>query len=97
MWVTVVWLGQTESLAVRPGFIPTALYWIFGAHFLWRDTLLSLDIVGRALVLPQSNVIDFVDFPWKTLPSLRSGWGVGWGGKVKGTGGGEGVGNRFGM
>ena len=44
--------------------------------FSLKDTLLSLDIVGRALVLPQSNVPDFADSPWKVLPSLRS--GLGW-------------------
>ena len=52
------------------------LYWLFGTHSLWRDTLLSLDIVGRAVVLSQSNALDFVDFPWEALPSLRSEWGV---------------------
>lgn len=61
------------------------LNWLFVAHFLWRDTLLSLDTVGRALVLPQSNVLDFVDSPWEVLSSLRSGWESG----VAGTGGGE--------
>ena len=25
--------------------------------------------------MPQSNVLDFVDSPWKSLPILRSGWG----------------------
>ena len=33
--------------------------------------MFSLDIVGRALVLPQCNVIDFVDFPWESLPFLN--------------------------
>ena len=32
------------------------LLWLFRTHSLWTDTLLSLDIVGRALVLPQSNM-----------------------------------------
>ena len=54
------------------------LYWLFGTHSLWRDTLLSLDIVGRALVLTQSSVLHFVD------SSLRSGCG-----EVEGKGGGE--------
>ena len=54
------------------------LYWLFGTHSLWRDTLLSLDIVGRALVLTQSNVLHFVD------SFLRSGCG-----EVEGKGGGE--------
>ena len=57
MWLTVVWLGQTEGpLAVTPGFIPTACTSIFGTYSLWMDTLLSLDIVGRALDLTQGNV-----------------------------------------
>ena len=32
------------------------LLWLFETHYLWIDTLLSLDIVGLAFVLPQSNV-----------------------------------------
>ena len=39
----------------------------------------TIDIVRRALVLPQSYVLDFVESPWKALPSLRSGLGVRWG------------------
>lgn len=31
--------------------------------------------MGRALVLPQSNVLDFVDSPLEALLSLRNGWG----------------------
>ena len=50
------------------------LYWLFGTHSLQRDTMLGLDIVGRALVLQQNNVLEFVDFPWEALFSLRSGW-----------------------
>ena len=42
--------------------------------------MLSLGIVGKALVLPQSNVLDFVDFPWEASSFLRSGVG----GKVEG-------------
>ena len=30
--------------------------WLFEAHSLWRDTLLSLDTDQRALVLPQSRM-----------------------------------------
>ena len=56
---------------------PYCLFWLFGTHSLWRDTLLSLDIVGRALVLPQSDVLDFVCSPWEALSSLRSDLGVG--------------------
>ena len=55
---------------------PYCLYWLFGAHSLWRDTLLSLDIEGRTLVLPQSDIQYFVDSPWEALPSWRRGWGV---------------------
>ena len=40
--------------------------------------MLSLDIEGRALVLLQSDVPDFVDSPWEALPSLRSGREMGW-------------------
>ena len=48
------------------------------------DTLLSLDIVGRALALPQSNVPEE--------------WMGGWNGvKVEGVGGEEGVGTGIGM
>ena len=35
---------------------PYSLYWHFWNLFFWMDTLLNLDIVGRALDLPQSNV-----------------------------------------
>ena len=35
---------------------PYCLYWLFGTCSLWMDTLLKLDIVGKSLVLPQSNV-----------------------------------------
>ena len=52
-----VWLGQTAgTLAVTRGFIPTACTGFWGTHSLWMDTLRSLDIVGRALDLSQSNV-----------------------------------------
>ena len=43
----------------------------FEAHSLWRDTLLNIG--GRALVLPQSDKLGFVDSPWEVIPSLRSG------------------------
>ncbi|CAO2592549.1 hypothetical protein LEMLEM_LOCUS6828, partial [Lemmus lemmus] len=36
---------------------PYCLFWLFGTRSLWRDTLLSLDIGRRALVLPQINVL----------------------------------------
>lgn len=60
--------------------------WLFEAHSLWRDTLLSLDTGGRSLVLPQSDVTDSVDLPWESFPSGRvdGGWG---GDKVRRVGG----------
>lgn len=42
------------------------------------DGMFSINAVGRGLILPQPNVPDFVDFPWKTLPLRRSGQGVCW-------------------
>ena len=51
--------------------------------------MLSLDIVRKALVLPQSNVLDLVDTPGEGLFSLRSDSWVGQGvgeGKVEGAG-----------
>lgn len=41
-----------------------------------RDFLHSLDIGGKALVLPQMT--DFGDSQWETSPFLRSGWEMGW-------------------
>lgn len=35
--------------------------------------------MGKALLLPQSGVIDFVESPLKTLPFLKSVWVVRWG------------------
>ena len=49
------------------------LNWLFGVHSFWRDTLLGLDIV----VLPQSDLPDFIDSSWEASASLRSGWGMG--------------------
>lgn len=40
-----------------------------------EDTLVSLDIGGRSLVLHQSELSDFVDSPYEILPSLMNGWG----------------------
>ena len=48
--------------------------WLFGTHSLWRKTMFSLDIVGRSLVLSQSDVPDFIDSQREDLPSLRSRW-----------------------
>ena len=72
------------------------LNWLFGAHSFQSDALLSLDIVGRALVLLQTDVSDFVDSPWKALSSLRSGQGQGggWWGRVEE---GEGMGTGIAM
>ena len=47
------------------------LFWHFGTHSLWRDTLLSLDIVGRILVMPQSNALDFADSPLEVICLLN--------------------------
>lgn len=45
--------------------------WLFGAHFLYRDTLLSLDTGRRAWTMPQcSDGADFIDSPWEAIPSL---------------------------
>lgn len=52
--------------------------WLFGAHSTWRDILLSLNSEGRTLVLPQSDMPDFVDFLWEVLCSLRSWMGGRW-------------------
>ena len=56
---------------------PYCLHWLLGTDSLWRNTLLNIDIVGKALVLPQSNMLDFGDYPLEALPSLSSGWDVG--------------------
>ena len=48
---------------------------------------------GKTLVLPQSEVPDFVDSLWEALPSLRSERGLGW----EMGGGRDGVGSGFGM
>ena len=64
---------------------PYCLHWLFGTHSVWMDTLFSLDIEGRALVLPQNNVVGFVDSLWEALPSLRSGSGMEWQGEGRGT------------
>lgn len=65
-------------------------FWI---TFPMWDTFLSLDkgVRWEALLLPQGDVRDFVDSPWNTSLSLRSGW-VWDGGKVDRAAGGEGEG-----
>lgn len=35
--------------------------WHFGTHSLWLDALLSLEAVGKVLVPPQLNMLDFID------------------------------------
>lgn len=52
---------------------PESLSWHLGARSFWRNTSFSLDIGGRALVLPLSEVSGFVDSPWEGLSFLRSG------------------------
>ena len=47
---------------------PNCLFWFLGTNSLWRNILLSLDKGGEPLVLSQSNVLDFVDSPWKPYP-----------------------------
>lgn len=61
--------------------------------------MLNLDIVGRerSLVLPQSNMLDFLDSPREDLPSLRSRLGDGMLGKVEEMRGGEELGTGIGM
>ena len=75
---------------------PYCLCGLFGSHSLWRNTLLSLNTVVRALVQPQSNVLDFGNSPWEALPSLRSEWGTD-GEKEERMGGVEEVGTGIGM
>lgn len=58
--------------------------------------MLNLVIGRRALVLPQSDVPDFVNSPWEPLSSLRVGWEDRWG-KVWEEAGGEGVITWIGM
>lgn len=53
------------------------------------DILLSLDTWGSGLVLPQLDMPDIADFPWKVLLFLRCEYR--WG-KVEVVGGGEGGG-----
>ena len=63
--------GATGS---RPRIYSYCLNWHLRTHSLWKDTLLNLDIAGRTVFLPQSDLLDFVDSPWDVLPFLRSGW-----------------------
>lgn len=54
--------------------------WLFGAISYARiHILLSLETRGRALILPQCDVTNFVDSPRKAPTSLRHRWGLGWG------------------
>lgn len=56
MWVTVIWLGKIEGpLAVALGFITTACIGFLVTHSLRIDSMLSIEIVERALNLPHSN------------------------------------------
>ena len=49
--------------------------WLSGAHFLWRDTLLSLDTGG--LGLPQLGMPDIVDSLMEAFPTVRTELGNG--------------------
>ena len=56
MWVTVVLLGlSVGTLVVEPAFTLSAWTGFLEAIPYKRDTLLSLDTEGRALVLPQAK------------------------------------------
>ena len=62
-------------------------------YSLWRDTLLSLGLMGEGFAPAQGDVVDIVDFLWEALPALRSvdgevGWGEGRGSRRR-----EGSGN----
>ena len=57
MWMAVVWLGQAEGpLVVALGFVSPACTGFLGSYSLWIYALLNLDVVGRALDLPQGRV-----------------------------------------
>lgn len=63
--MTGIWLGQTVGpLAVRLGFNPTACTGFLKPIFFGgMDILLTLDTGVRALILHQSDVSDFAEFP----------------------------------
>ena len=64
MWETVMNLGlSVRHLAVGPRPIPWSMSKLIGAHSLWWDAMLSLDVGARDLVLAQLNVPVFVDIP----------------------------------
>ena len=70
----VLWLGQSlGATGSRTRIYLQCKNWLFGAHVIWRDTLLSLDAEGRDLVLPQVDIANFVDSSWEALSFLRSG------------------------
>lgn len=52
-----------------PKFISTALIAFLEPILYWRDTLLSLARGGKALILLQIYVTDFVVYPWEALYS----------------------------
>ena len=62
-WDTYVAWTVCGATGSETKIFPYCMNWYFGAHSFWRDTLLSLDIAGRALVLPQSDVLGYVDSP----------------------------------
>lgn len=58
---------------------PGCMNWLFKAHSLWWDTLLTCDteVLGEeGLILPQPGMSDFVDSSRGVLSTLRSGWRV---------------------
>lgn len=66
----ICWEGPDSRTRTYPAYVN----WPFGTHCLWWEAFLSLDIVRRGLVLPQFDILDFVDSPVEALTTLRSGW-----------------------
>lgn len=61
--------------------------WLFGTHPLGRGALLSLDAVGRGLILPQLNVTGFfftLHGRSYSLEGVDEGWVMGEGGGSRG-------------
>ena len=65
-----------EASGSRTRIYPRHMNWLIGAHFLWWDTLLSLDTGGSGLVL--SKLVCQTLPPWETLHPLRSEYGLRW-------------------
>ena len=47
----------------RAKIYPWCMSWVFGAHSLWWDTLLSLDAAESGLALPQLGMPGLADSP----------------------------------